>query len=205
MSSENITTISAVFIGWLLGLIQQWIQTGKAKRDTRKSTRRLIQLECRSNADALQAFWAQILARRQEWITEENKMVPSRLGTLIADSPFPSISTFAWVNNASLLSDAFSDKEVNILWQTYSDYALLSTLHEHLASSNARQVESMRSSPLSDSFTGKILSTMSFIARSGNAVNVFKETIESVIKDAQQGVAGYRRQSAPPARTLSFE
>ena len=196
MNSENITTISAVFIGWLLGLIQQWLQTGKSKRETRKSTRRLIQLECASNAEALNAFWTHILARRQEWITDENKIVSARLGAIIADAPFPGTSTFAWINNAPLLSDAFSDKEIAILWQKYSDYALLSTLHEHLTSNHARQIESMRSSPLAGSFTGNILTTMSFIARSGSAVDVFKETIERVIKDAQQGVAPYSAQSA---------
>jgi len=178
--TEAFTTLGAVFLGWLLSAVQQWVQSGKAKRRTRANVRRLIALEIHSNGRALHSFWEHIERHKDAWQKGDGEIIRSVLGRLIADAPFPDLSTFIWFSNAALLADAYSRTEIDDLWQTYTEYSRLTNLYQYLVISNGDTKEASGFHKKGD--IGAMLAIWAFREKAGDHVETFKATIEKLVR-----------------------
>jgi len=177
-----IISFGGVILGFLLSMAHQWVFSLSQKRNARRTLRHMIGLEVRSNLLALEEFWKEILAREQEWKQENDEIVESHLGRIIANLPFPRLGTHIWYSNTGRLPDAFSSAEIEELWTTYRNMLLLSNLHEHFCLADADAADSSRHHQRTSGILSSLIGGWTFLNKTGAHIGIFKEKIEGLLE-----------------------
>lgn len=178
---DTLINVACLVFGFLLSTTKEWFDKRSEKVETRKSLRCLVSLELKTALSSTEIFWQQVLQKEKRWRTEDRGIDSNKLGKTIAELPFPMIVTTVWQTSISHLPDAYTDTEIKELWGLYNDLFLLANLHQHF---NASLIEansvSVAPVPGSGIFQG-VLRHMAFSDRTGDNMDIFRNTIEGLI------------------------
>ena len=124
-----VITIGAVFLGFILGQVSEWIKSIRFFRQKKRSIRKLIDLEVGENISQIKTYWDKLLKSREAWESEKGKLNWVQLAEDVANDPFPIISDNAWVANIGEVSSAYNESELVELWDIYNNINKLYSLH----------------------------------------------------------------------------
>lgn len=148
MSAEVIralTTLGGVVLGFALSQVAEWVKYGRRTESRRRSIRALIALEAGSNCSSIRHFWNAILARRQRWVGDNGAFEFVALAQVASTVPFPPLDVSAWQANLAEVASAYSESELERLWELHRALHRLQSLHCFFCEASNERKDSYKS------------------------------------------------------------
>lgn len=128
---EFITSLVAVFVGFLLGQASSLLSERRVSSRRRRACRALVSLEVGSNLELLADYWHNVTLEPDEEDPEE--VLAERYARRAVEIPLPSFTDLAWSSQLVHLPEVLSEKEMTDTWNFYNSVSIVCVLHDKLA------------------------------------------------------------------------
>ncbi len=175
--------IGAVILGFLLGQISDWVKTKRVNSMKKRSVRKLISLEVTQNIDRVESYWEKVLGSHEIWVGENKEFMYIQLAEAAAKNPFPLLLKDSWNANLNEITSAYSEEELEKIWNFHSDLERLSSLYVFFCEAVDEKKDTNRfHNATHGAGFGMIMSGLGFADSVRDHAPEFKQVVERIIK-----------------------
>lgn len=179
---RSVTTLGAVFLGFLLGQASEWFKLRRKAKKQRDSVRRLIELETKNNVYLIQKFRNAILEKKEIWNSEDGSFLYNQLAEQASRVPFPPLTTDAWRANLGEVAAAYTESELEAMWTLQRELKRILFLHNFFCEAQNERRDTIRFSHSvhGSPAVGAIMSGVGFYDSVREPAREFLDLIERV-------------------------
>lgn len=181
---RSITTLGAVFVGFILGQISEWIKSTKKSKKQKNSVRKLIELEIKNNIKHVENFWKWIIESDNEWKSEDGSFRYVKLADKATLTPFPPLTTAAWGANLNEVTKAYTEHELEAIWDFQRKLEHVRSLYNFFCESQNNRKEYRINSYASrhNPAIGSLIGSINFSESVYESAKEFKILVEKIIE-----------------------
>jgi hypothetical protein len=180
--SPYIGNLLAVVVGFLLAQVSEYLKRRKVEKATKASVRRLIRLEINSNIENLVKLNEAIQDYRGEWLNKEGEFQIVRYAQTVSRMPIPYLSSRAWEANLASVANAYSEEELQRIWEFHHDVERLVVLHKFFLQARDERKESKSRLNANKGFVGDVISGIEFSENVRSHAPEYKKILEEIVE-----------------------